>query len=119
MANAAESAGEDVEVAYSALKSIVGGASLCFAWAVLATGGESNSVFASIIAIFGGPLIAVELRKTPIARFIFVATLCILAAITFLDLGMAGINIVLFLLGVAGVTLVYEVGRRRLSFIGS
>lgn len=119
MANATEPVGEDGEVAYSALKSIVGGASLCFAWAVLATGGESNSTFASIIAIVGGPLIAVELRRTPVARFVFVVTLCILAAITFLDLGMTGINIVLFLLGVAGVTLVYEVGRRHLSFIGS
>lgn len=43
----------------------------------------------------------------------------VLAVITFADIGSDGLTIVLFFLGIAGVTLTYEVGQRHLTFIGS
>jgi CHASE2 domain-containing sensor protein len=111
-----ESSDEETDIAYSALKAIVGGLMLWIGWAISASGGF-NPILGGFLGI-GAWFIASELRETGIARVIFAVTLVGIAVIVFNRGGWEASTPVLAILGISGVILVYEISQRRI-FTGS
>jgi len=107
-----ESLGEEADIAYSALKGVVGGLILWIGWAISMPGGF-NPILGGFLGI-GAWFIGSELRETGIARVIFAVTLVGIAGIVFNRGGWEASTHILAILGIAGMILVYEISQRRI-----
>jgi len=105
--------GEDgPDVAYSAFKSVLGGAMLVLGWAI-ASSGVTSHLLALFIGL-GGGLIGSELRKTGVARVVFAVTLVALAGVSVTAPRPVPSNVALGMVGLGGIVLACEGGRRYL-----